>query len=196
MHPLAVGALVHGTYKQKPEESASTQARKPAGDKPDITGASCHIDFEEGEIPNCLYQTATRQLFIAPEFVKQLHFDSYGLAGVFSLQKEEWMYVNRKGKVVIQGVVSEDNGPASFHDGLVCVVRNNKYGFANRKGQLVIPAIYDGAWNFESGRAKVCKGCENKCAGGDCDHHFFSGGEWFQIDTHGTSARIPPVNSH
>jgi len=47
-------------------------------------------------------------------------------------------------KVVVQDVASEDNGPASFHDGLVCVVRNKKYGFANRKGQLVIPMTVRG----------------------------------------------------
>ena len=65
-----------------------------------------------------------------------------------------------------------DNGPDSFHDGLVRVVRNKKYGFANRKGQLAIPPTYDGAMNFEKGKAKVCKGCESKCAEGDCGHHY------------------------
>jgi hypothetical protein len=84
------------------------------------------------------------------------------------------MYLDRKGKVVVEGVASEGNGPASFHDGLVCVVRNKKYTFANRKGQPVIPPIYDGAWNFEKGTARVCKGCESKCfAASGCEHRFF-----------------------
>ena len=51
------------------------------------------------------------------------------------------MYVSRKGKVVIWGVPVMDNGADSFHDGLVRIVRNGKYGFANRGGEVVIPAI-------------------------------------------------------
>jgi hypothetical protein len=192
---FAVGPLVHGAYQSTPEQSASTHGRESIVNKRITAAAWCHIDFDEGEIPSCLYQTDAGQLFIAPEFVKKLHFNSYGLAGVFS-EKQGWMYVNRKGKVVVQDVVSEDNGPAPFCDGLVLVLRNKKYGFANRKGQLVIPAIYDGAGNFVGGKTEVCKGCEKKCADRDCEHSFHSGGEWFQIDTHGTSVRIQPDDSY
>jgi hypothetical protein len=67
---FAVGALVHGKPEQAPQESASAQGRKPAVNEPDTTGASCHVDFGEGEIANCLYQTATRQLLVAPGFAK------------------------------------------------------------------------------------------------------------------------------
>jgi hypothetical protein len=124
--------------------------------------------------------------------LKLLQFDSYGLAPVLSA-KEGWMYVSRTGRVVIIGVPSMDNWADSFHDGLVRVVRNLKYGFANRRGQIVIAAIYDEAMNFESGKAKVCKGCENKCAEHECAHHFFAGGEWFQINTKGNViARVQP----
>ena len=79
-----------------------------------------------------------------------------------------------------------DNGADSFHDGLVRIVRNGKYGFANRRGQVVIPPIYDGALNFEKGRAEACKGCQSKCDDRDCEHHSFAGGEWFRINTKGT----------
>lgn len=103
------------------------------------------------------------------------------------------MYVNRAGKVVVTCVPTMDNGPDSFHDGLVRVLRNGKYGFANRLGELAVPATYDGAMTFENGRAAVCKSCENKCADPECEHHSFVGGEWFQINTKGTVVeRIQP----
>src|SRR5712692_759703 len=171
---LALAGRVHAALDRKnqtPQEAASTESRKSEVNKPDTTGTSCIFDFQRGEIPNCLRQTSTGQLFIAPEALKQLHFDSYGLAPVLS-PKEGWMYVRRKGVVVVRGVPTMDNGPDSFHDGLVRVVRNKKYGFANRKGQVAIPPTYDGAMNFEKGKAKVCKGCESKCAEGDCGHHY------------------------
>ena len=153
------------------------------------TGGPCLFDFERGEVPNCVRESATGHLFIAPELLKDLEFDSHGLAAVLS-PREGWMYVNRSGKVVIRGVPAMDNGADSFHDGLVRIVRNGKYGFANRGGQVVIPAIYDGAMNFENGRTAVCKGCETSREG---EHHFLSGGVWFRINTKGTVlARIRP----
>jgi hypothetical protein len=155
------------------------------------TGASCVFDFERGEIPNCIHQTA-QGFFVTPEVLKELRFDSHGLATVLS-PKEGWMYINRRGKIVVSGVPSMDNWADSFHDELVRIVRNNRYGFANRKGQVVIPPIYDGAMNFEKGHAIVCRGCESKCAGQDCEHRFFAGGKWFRIDTKGTVlAQVQP----
>jgi hypothetical protein len=142
------------------------------------SGQTCIFDFERGETSNCIRQAITGELFIAPLVLRELDFDSYGLAPVLS-QKDGWMYVSRSGIVVVQGVPTMDNGPDSFHDGLVRVIKDGKYGFANRAGQIVILPIYDGAGNFENGTAKVCKGCKSECVGA-CEYHFFAGGEWFQ----------------
>jgi hypothetical protein len=95
------------------------------------------------------------------------------------------MYVSHAGMVVISGVPWMDNGANSFHNGLVHTVENEKYGFANRKGQLVISPVYDGTLAFQNGRAIVCKGCRSTCVERECEHHSFKGGEWFQIDTKG-----------
>jgi hypothetical protein len=95
--------------------------------------------------------------------------------------------------VAIAGVAVMDNWADSFHNGLVRFVRDGKYGFANRKGRVVIPSVYDGAMNFEKGLASVCKRCVNKCSDPECEHHLFSEGEWFQIDTKGNVvARLHP----
>ena len=138
-----------------------------------------------GEVPNCVRKNAAGELFIAPQLLKELNFDSHGLAAVSS-PRESWMYVNRRGKVIVSGVPVMDNWADSFHNGLVRIVRNGKYGFANSRGQVVVPPIYDGAMNFENGSAEVCKGCENKCAERECEHYAFAGGKWFRINTKGT----------
>ena len=144
----------------------------------------CLFDFERGEVPDCVRENTAGQLCIAAQYLSELTFDANGLATVLSHEKG-WMYVNRKGKVLISGVARMDNGPDSFHDGLVRFVKNKKYGFANRKGQIVIPPIYDGALNFDNGVAKVCKGCQEKCAEAKCEHYFFDGGAWSSIDPKG-----------
>jgi hypothetical protein len=142
------------------------------------------FDFERGELPDCVREDTTGQLSIAAQYVSELPFDAEGLAAVLSHEKG-WMYVNRKGTVIISGVVRMENGPDSFHNGLVRFVRNKKYGFANLKGKIVITPVYDGAMTFENGVAKVCKGCQQKCVEAECEHHFFDGGEWSFIDAKG-----------
>ena len=141
--------------------------------------------LERGVIPDCLHKAANGELFVKQQILKQLQFDSYGLTVVRSATNG-WMYVARTGKVVISGVPTMDNWADTFHDGLVRVVRNRKYGFANRAGELLILPAYDGAMNFENGTAKVCNGCMNKCIEQACEYHAFSGGEWFEINIKGT----------
>lgn len=181
------------------QDTASLASRQSAG-RSDSTlpsrseGTPCVFDFERGEVPNCVRRSAKGKPIVAPEILKQLDFDAHGLAPVFS-RTEGWMYANRRGTVVVTGVPEVDNWADSFHDGLVRIVQNGKYGFANRSGRVVIAPIYDGAMSFDMGRATVCNGCQNKCAQPDCEHHFFSGGEWFQVDTKGAIVgRVRPHN--
>jgi hypothetical protein len=170
-------------WAQTPK-SVGTQPGKPASAPAAMGESPCVFDFERGEVPGCVRASAAGELFITPQYLSELSFDSHGLAAVLS-HEQEWMYVNRKGKVLITGVPTMDNWADAFHDGLVRVVRNKKYGYADRRGQVVIAPVYDGAMNFDKGRAAVCKGCERKCAEPGCEHHLFAGGEWVSINTKG-----------
>jgi hypothetical protein len=148
-------------------------------------GTPCLFDFERGEVPNCVFTRPDRTRFVSAQYLRSLSFDSGGLATV--RVDDGWMYVDRYGKALITGVPTFDNGPDYFNDGLVRFVKDGKYGFANRTGRVVIQPIYDGAMPFEKGKAKVCKGCFIRTAG---DYQFFSGGQWFLLDTRGGSTRI------
>jgi WG containing repeat len=139
-------------------------------------------DFKE--VDNCIKVSNNGQLFIVPQYLRQLSFGVNGLADIYS-EEEGWMYVDRKGRVIISGVAEMDNGADVFHDGLVRFSKNNKWGFADVDGKVVVSAIYDGAMNFENGLAKVCNGCRSECAESNCEHHVFTGGEWSYINTQG-----------
>jgi hypothetical protein len=174
---FALIRLLFGAIKME------SQGQQPGS--PKASDASCMYDPEIGLIADCIQKQSNGELFLKQKVLQQLRFDSYGLSPVFS-SVNGWMYVSRAGKVLITGVPVMDNGADTFHDGLVRVVKNNKYGFSNRQGRLVIPAVYDGAMNFENGKAKVCNHCTNKCVDQSCEYHAFSGGQWFVIDTKGT----------
>jgi hypothetical protein len=45
-----------------------------------------------------------------------------------------------------------------FSEGLAAVSFKNKYGFINRRGKLVLPAIFDGAGSFAEGLAPAAAG--------------------------------------
>jgi len=130
-------------------------------------GSPCLFEFERGVVPDCIQKGKAGKLFVAPQYVKELDFDSGGLAPIRSeAPPYGWMYVNRRGVVVIIGVPTWDNWADEFHDGLVRIVKSGKVGFANRKGDVVIPPIYDWAWPFENGVATVCNGCHlEECLG-------------------------------
>jgi hypothetical protein len=139
-------------------------------------------DFNE--VSDCIKLGKNGQLFIAQKYLRQLSFEKNTLASVYS-EEEGWMYVNRKGRVIISGVAAMDNGADVFHGGLVRFSQNKKWGFADERGRIVVAPIYDGAMNFDNGLAKVCNGCRSTCAEPKCEHHLFTGGEWFYINTKG-----------
>jgi hypothetical protein len=106
------------------------------------------------------------------------------------------VYVNRKGAVVITGVPTFDNWADDFSDGLVRTVVNDKYGFANTQGKIVIKPAYDWASPFDHGYASACNQCREMCAmpggavevqsvAGGCDHRIMTGGKWLKIDKKG-----------
>jgi hypothetical protein len=84
---------------------------------------------------------------------------------------------------ILFDLVMFDNGPESFHDGLLRVLRNGKMGYVNGFGQIVIPCNYDYAKWFENGQAEVTfKAIEHV----DMEEHKrVESNEWFKIDRKG-----------
>lgn len=190
---LFVGTRCSAQTVEPQSESINTQSA--AIDAARI-GDSCVFEGSEIEsYPKCVLRDDQGKLFIARDYVKKLKFDR-GLAAVWHDDKSRhgWMYVDRKGRVIIQGVPSSDNWADAFSDGLVRTVINEKYGFADRHGKLIVAPKYDGAFPFEHGYTVVCIGCRETCAmtdhpradrNVDCEHYILTGGEWFKINKAG-----------
>lgn len=160
---------------------------------PKATAEPCWFSSgKEGmaEHPKCLRHRADGRPYLDPKLARRLEVDAHGLAAVRS-SALGWMYVNRRGEVVVAGVATMDNWADDFQDGRVRIRRGEKgikWGFADRHGQEVVPPIYDGAFPFEGGRAVVCRGCREVCADPGCEIHRFEGGEWLCIDPQGKPA--------
>ena len=72
-----------------------------------------------------------------------------------------------------------DNWPDEAQDGVYRIRQGNKIGFADAvTGKIVIDAIYDCAYPFEDGKAKVGIGCKTETDG---EHSWWVGGDWTTI---------------
>lgn len=83
-----------------------------------------------------------------------------------------------------------DNGPDDFAEGLARTTRSGKIGFIDRQLSEVIAPSWDFAFPFEDGVAVVCQGCRPHPVG-DGEHSEVRGGSWGTIDRSG--AIVVPV---
>ncbi|MGY8634027.1 WG repeat-containing protein [Bradyrhizobium sp. 14AA] len=121
---------------------------------------------------------------LTSSYLSRLQFAPDGLARVLlygaGKKKGQWFYVRRGGPLV--PVETYDNGADDFVDGLARSRVGGKIGYIDRNLDLVIPAIYDGAYPFEKGVAVVCVACALVSDGA---HHWYEGGQWGRIDPMG-----------
>ncbi len=81
-----------------------------------------------------------------------------------------------------------DNAAEEFHEGLLRALRNGKMGYANTFGQIVIPCIYDYAWWFQNGQAKVTFEARERIEMGE--HKRIESDAWFYIDKVGNKIEL------
>ncbi len=95
-----------------------------------------------------------------------------------------WYYVRPTGESL--RVVSWDNGPDPWSEGLVRVDRIERIAYADRDFREVIGPRFDWAWPFDDGLAIAC----GECSLGEPDadgHREVTGGRWGAVDKSGNA---------
>ena len=90
--------------------------------------------------------------------------------------------INQKEEILFD-IHFYDNYPDEMSEGLFRVKKNNKIGFANKYGQIVIPCIYECAFSFQNGKAQVTKKCTIETD--EFEHQIPKSDNWFFIDKKG-----------
>ncbi|QSE96913.1 WG repeat-containing protein [Fulvivirga lutea] len=90
--------------------------------------------------------------------------------------------IDRYGSILFD-VFLFDNGPDYYSEGLVRVERNGLVGYANEKGEIVIPCKYEYASSFQNGLAEVTFKSRFYLDGDE--HKRVESDEWFKIDKSG-----------
>ncbi|WP_420138013.1 WG repeat-containing protein [Sphingomonas sp.] len=127
---------------------------------------------------------------LAPQVVADLAYD-HGLASI-AIAGKGWFYRRRDGRMV--QMVTFDNGPDPFSEGLARAIVKGRLAFVDRRLRLRFVTRYTAAEPFRHGRAIVCTGCVETPVD-DGEHSYMSGGRWGVIDRRGREI-IPPTQPY
>jgi hypothetical protein len=89
--------------------------------------------------------------------------------------------INKKERKLFNAVWSGDAYPTMESDGMILITENEKYGYANHKGEIVIKPQFKCAANFVDGKAKV----SNDCTEINDEHSKWKVHSWFYINKKG-----------
>lgn len=192
---LVVGACTSAPPQKDPAPLARQQPQQP--DQPllaehdpkmaDANGvvATDLILFEDKESELVGFKHSESGKIILPA---KYHFSygfeaSSGLAAV--VEEGRWHYINVTGAYVYEPYIY-DNGPDYPSDGLSRIIdENDKVGYIDAKGAMVISPQFDWASPFEEGVAQFCEGCKEELIHDD-EHTQIVGGKWGTITKDGT----------
>jgi hypothetical protein len=148
-------------------------------DYADTPSNTALVPFEDPHTNLMGYKDQNGKIIINAQFVKALPFSTHGVADVYK-GGHDWYKINSTGQILFKSYFF-DNGPDYYAHDLVRFVDNNKIGFANMEGKIVIPANFDFAmhFSFSSPITLVCQGCKYN------ENNEITGGKWGIIDNHG-----------
>lgn len=147
-----------------------------------------HPQPEPAPHSRCARLDENGALHLVPAHVEAMNFGEDGLAEVEVAGA--WYYVKPTGDAL--RVVTFDNGPDPFAEGLVRGLREGKVAYFDARFTMVVPPRYDWGWPFERGFALVCTDCGPGPPEGE--HTPIVGGSWGWIDRAGREV-VPLVHS-
>ncbi|OOQ58943.1 hypothetical protein BC343_09460 [Mucilaginibacter pedocola] len=108
--------------------------------------------------------------------------DTFKAYAIASKPKEGFVAIDRKENVLFK-VFPFDNGPDDPSEGYFRIKGDdNKIGFADSTGNVVISPQYGCAFSFENGRAKVSDACTTIVDG---EHSIWKSDNWYYINKAG-----------
>ncbi|MDA3815803.1 MAG: WG repeat-containing protein [Prolixibacteraceae bacterium] len=99
---------------------------------------------------------------------------------IVSIKDQPGFYAIDRNEKLLFRVHRYDNGPDYVKDGLFRIIKNNKTGYANMNGEIVIQPKFDEALPFKNGYAVICKGGKKQKKG---EYITRDGGKWGYINT-------------
>ncbi|OWY23051.1 hypothetical protein B6N25_05630 [Sphingobacteriales bacterium TSM_CSS] len=164
-----------------------TSPRLPAPSSPDTAGSAIWYLAKNDSANSIIYLNARGDTMIAAGKYTAAFTDTFRNFAIVYRPERGFIAINKKEQVLFE-VFAYDNGPDYPQNGLFRIVRNGKIGYANLRGQEVIPPQYACAYPFTDGMAKVSLQCTQQPNG---EHTEWQSNSWFYIDTKGKKINPP-----
>ncbi len=160
--------------------------------------ASCPGATQQGDWDAACFAGSGAQRHVRPEHLSKLKFDKSGHALIRLADKFELVAVDRRGVVVVPGIVyATDFDYPKPRGHLARFIAGDKCGYFDvRNFKVSIPAIYDECMSFRDGHGMVCVDCVAYCTDSDCHDTLFVDGKGYEIDAHAKVVRqfaLPPL---
>ena len=111
-------------------------------------------------------------------------FEYYAI--VFDIENNNLIGINKDQKKLFNAVFTMDVEAMPEIEGRLLIVSDNKYGFANHKGEIVIEPKYSCAENFREGKARV----SNQCRRSKSEYYMWESDNWIYIDKCGNEVSL------
>ena len=102
--------------------------------------------------------------------------------GIVMDKKNRLMGIDQKENELFE-VFWFDNGSDYVSDGLFRIVKNNRIGYANQKGEIIIEPKFKCALPFDNGIAQVSNDCTTEID--DVENSTWKSNNWFYINKSG-----------
>ena len=150
--------------------------------------SACHantdylIRTEDSVSGKAGYVNVKGDTIIPPGKYSYCYTDTFKNFAIVSKENTGIIGINRK-EEVLYNVFIYDNGPDYLAEGYFRILKNNKMGYADSNGNIVIKPIYGCALPFEKGIAKAGMDC--KIVRDGDEHWHWESNEWFYINKAG-----------
>jgi len=144
------------------------------------------LDTSVFEVLQGCQQGDAGKLEISASALARLHYDADGLAAL--LVGKQHYYLRADGRRL--AVITYDNGPDYFEQGLTRARVDGQIGYYNTQLQPAFAARFDWGWPFQDGVAEVCQGCRPGKPDAD-GHTSIVGGTHYRIDRQGNRLPTP-----
>jgi hypothetical protein len=96
--------------------------------------------------------------------------------------------INRKGEILFDAFIYGDFQLDTYSEGMIRVMQNEKIGYADKTGKIIIKPKYKYAFPFIHGKAKVTYDCDVSMD--DLGHSTVKSNTWFYIDRNGYKIKL------
>jgi len=159
--------------------------------------SSSFLSFAQNDFWLRVTDSSHRQAFIDAKGKVRIPYGKYEYILTDTLMHFAFVYnqeigvvaINKQEEVLFKPLIVDNFQPDEPRNGLFRIIEDEKIGFANMNGEIIIPAHFEAVKSFQDSIAAFCVGC--KMEYDELEYGYWSGGKWGFISLKGDTLVKP-----